>query len=468
MKHPVDVHVGKRVRHRRWMVGMTQQQLGDIVGIKFQQIQKYETGMNRISASRLWDIAQALDVSISFFFEGFEGEEVPAMHRRRRRRCRARRPARRQGGAGAGALLLRDPGGAAPPAVRPGPRPQRRRLIRARSTADRGRSAAAAPRAEVSPPAAAARPRRAGTAARKASMRRQTSAWISGRSMKISCRAPGSSTSSPCAIRATWLRITAGRDHGLVAAEQHQHRQLRQRRRRRAAPSPRAPRRSTACSAPPSAELGMRGDLARGTRRRPRGSEVSGLPAKLGASGGRLARVPGHQPVAEADHVRRAAVTLPVSSRVAASSAGATSARRRSRRRSSPARAGSGGRCSRPSNARQVARPGQVEPRLERQQRRHVALVVAEILDVAEHGVARVPVRQPLAAPVDDHDRRGRGRPAAPPRGRISRRTRCGRGRSPPCRARRRRQTTARSRIAVGGGQPAGLRPRPARPRRSA
>jgi transcriptional regulator with XRE-family HTH domain len=56
------------------MVGMTQQQLGDIVGIKFQQIQKYETGMNRISASRLWDIAQALDVSISFFFEGFDGE----------------------------------------------------------------------------------------------------------------------------------------------------------------------------------------------------------------------------------------------------------------------------------------------------------------------------------------------------------------------------------------------------------
>jgi transcriptional regulator with XRE-family HTH domain len=83
MKHPVDVHVGKRVRHRRWMVGMTQQQLGDIVGIKFQQIQKYETGMNRISASRLWDIAQALDVSISFFFEGFDSDETteaPATH----------------------------------------------------------------------------------------------------------------------------------------------------------------------------------------------------------------------------------------------------------------------------------------------------------------------------------------------------------------------------------------------------
>jgi len=70
MKHRVDVHVGKRVRHRRWMVGMTQQQLGEKVGIKFQQIQKYETGMNRISASRLWDIGHALEVPVSFFFEG--------------------------------------------------------------------------------------------------------------------------------------------------------------------------------------------------------------------------------------------------------------------------------------------------------------------------------------------------------------------------------------------------------------
>jgi len=74
MKHPVDVHVGKRVRHRRWMVGMTQQQLGEAVGIKFQQIQKYETGMNRVSASRLWDIAHAMDVPVAFFFEGLEGE----------------------------------------------------------------------------------------------------------------------------------------------------------------------------------------------------------------------------------------------------------------------------------------------------------------------------------------------------------------------------------------------------------
>jgi transcriptional regulator with XRE-family HTH domain len=70
MKHPVDVHVGKRIRHRRWMVGMTQQQLAERVGIKFQQIQKYETGMNRVSASRLWEISAALNVQPSFFFEG--------------------------------------------------------------------------------------------------------------------------------------------------------------------------------------------------------------------------------------------------------------------------------------------------------------------------------------------------------------------------------------------------------------
>ena len=72
MKHPVDVHVGKRVRHRRWMVGMTQQQLATMVGIKFQQIQKYETGMNRVSASRLWDIAKALKVDVAYFFDGID------------------------------------------------------------------------------------------------------------------------------------------------------------------------------------------------------------------------------------------------------------------------------------------------------------------------------------------------------------------------------------------------------------
>jgi transcriptional regulator with XRE-family HTH domain len=75
MKHPVDAHVGKRIRHQRWMVGMTQQQLAEKIGIKFQQVQKYETGMNRVSASRLWDIAEALGVGIVFFFDGIAGEK---------------------------------------------------------------------------------------------------------------------------------------------------------------------------------------------------------------------------------------------------------------------------------------------------------------------------------------------------------------------------------------------------------
>lgn len=74
MAHLVDVHVGKRIRQRRWLVGMTQQKLAESVGIKFQQIQKYETGANRVSASRLWDIADALEVDVAFFFEGLRNE----------------------------------------------------------------------------------------------------------------------------------------------------------------------------------------------------------------------------------------------------------------------------------------------------------------------------------------------------------------------------------------------------------
>ncbi len=74
MKHSIDVHVGQRVRQHRRMVGMTLQELGDKVGIKFQQIQKYETGANRIGASRMWDIAVAMEVPVSFFFEGLDGQ----------------------------------------------------------------------------------------------------------------------------------------------------------------------------------------------------------------------------------------------------------------------------------------------------------------------------------------------------------------------------------------------------------
>lgn len=73
MAHLVDVHVGKRIRQRRWLIGMTQQKLAELVGIKFQQIQKYETGANRVSASRLWDIGDAMGVPVAFFFDGLEG-----------------------------------------------------------------------------------------------------------------------------------------------------------------------------------------------------------------------------------------------------------------------------------------------------------------------------------------------------------------------------------------------------------
>ncbi len=72
MAHLVDIHVGQKIRQRRWLFGMTQQQLASEVGIKFQQIQKYETGMNRVSASRLWEISRVLDVPPSYFFEGIE------------------------------------------------------------------------------------------------------------------------------------------------------------------------------------------------------------------------------------------------------------------------------------------------------------------------------------------------------------------------------------------------------------
>ncbi|MGH1417198.1 MAG: helix-turn-helix domain-containing protein [Pelagimonas sp.] len=77
MTHVIDAHVGKRIRHQRWIQGITQQKLAESIGIKFQQIQKYETGDNRVSASRLWDIATALGVQVEFFFEGADGGAQP-------------------------------------------------------------------------------------------------------------------------------------------------------------------------------------------------------------------------------------------------------------------------------------------------------------------------------------------------------------------------------------------------------
>ncbi len=70
MPHSVDVHVGNRIRHRRWLVGMTLQELAAKTGVNHQQIQKYEAGENRVSASRLWEVSAALGVPVSFFFEG--------------------------------------------------------------------------------------------------------------------------------------------------------------------------------------------------------------------------------------------------------------------------------------------------------------------------------------------------------------------------------------------------------------
>jgi transcriptional regulator with XRE-family HTH domain len=73
LPHPVDVHVGKQLRLRRIIMGLSQEALAKAVGITFQQVQKYERGVNRMSASRLWDFAKVLSVPVSFFYEGYEG-----------------------------------------------------------------------------------------------------------------------------------------------------------------------------------------------------------------------------------------------------------------------------------------------------------------------------------------------------------------------------------------------------------
>ncbi len=66
---PIDVHVGSRIRLRRTLSGMSQERLGDQLGLTFQQVQKYERGVNRVGASRLFDLSRVLDVPISFFFD---------------------------------------------------------------------------------------------------------------------------------------------------------------------------------------------------------------------------------------------------------------------------------------------------------------------------------------------------------------------------------------------------------------
>lgn len=73
--NPIDIHVGSRIRLRRTMLGMSQEKLGESLGITFQQIQKYEKGTNRVGASRLQNISNILTVPVSFFFEDAPGEQ---------------------------------------------------------------------------------------------------------------------------------------------------------------------------------------------------------------------------------------------------------------------------------------------------------------------------------------------------------------------------------------------------------
>lgn len=79
---PIDVHVGARVRLRRTLLGMSQEKLGEAIGLTFQQVQKYERGMNRISASKLWKLSNVLDVPVSYFFDDLsidgEGPSIPS------------------------------------------------------------------------------------------------------------------------------------------------------------------------------------------------------------------------------------------------------------------------------------------------------------------------------------------------------------------------------------------------------
>ena len=74
MELSIDVYVGQRVRQRRWMLGMTQKQLGDKIGMRLQQIRRFEAATNRLSARGMWDIAVALEVPVAYFFEGLAGQ----------------------------------------------------------------------------------------------------------------------------------------------------------------------------------------------------------------------------------------------------------------------------------------------------------------------------------------------------------------------------------------------------------
>lgn len=79
--NPVDVHVGQRLRQRRVLVGLSQEKLARMVGITFQQVQKYERGANRIVASRLFELAKVLDVPVSYFFDDLSAKVANDSHK---------------------------------------------------------------------------------------------------------------------------------------------------------------------------------------------------------------------------------------------------------------------------------------------------------------------------------------------------------------------------------------------------
>ncbi|WP_337998297.1 helix-turn-helix transcriptional regulator [Oleispirillum naphthae] len=79
-----DKHVGSRIRERRIMLGLSQQQMANMIGVTYQQAHKYERGINRISAGRLYEIAQVLGVPVSFFFEGLTEDRAPELNDRQR------------------------------------------------------------------------------------------------------------------------------------------------------------------------------------------------------------------------------------------------------------------------------------------------------------------------------------------------------------------------------------------------
>ena len=81
--HPIDVHVGSRIRLRRTLLGLSQEKLGEMIGLTFQQVQKYERGSNRVGASRLFDLSRVLDVPMAFFFEEMDDSKPSRPGRRR-------------------------------------------------------------------------------------------------------------------------------------------------------------------------------------------------------------------------------------------------------------------------------------------------------------------------------------------------------------------------------------------------